>query len=37
MQNILTSFVVDTDFMKNISAKFDLNPRNCVTLDLFSC
>ena len=34
-QDALTSLTVDIDSMKNMTAKFDLNPLNFVTLTLF--
>lgn len=34
-QDVLTSLTVDIDSMKNMTAKFDLNPLNFVTLTLF--
>ena len=36
IKDISTSFIVDIDFMNNISEKFNLNPLNFVTLAPFS-
>ena len=36
MQDVLISFAVNVDFMKNMSAKFNLNPLSFVTFGSFS-
>ena len=36
MQNVLKSLAVNTDFVKNMRAKFNLNPLNFITLASFS-